>query len=197
MLLFAVGAVAYYAAYDLGYPNGWVPVGAALFVALAAVRGAENVALPAVGGPEKAVPAPARDWLVVSVVLVTGATGWLHRPAVPPPGDGPPPSVRVVAYNIRMGFGLDGRLDLAGLHRALTRTRPDVVVLSEVDRGWLLNGGHDTLALLAGRRLRMRYVFASPPTRSGATRCSAAGPSGTGRTWPLPRSAAHRAQASA
>ncbi|MGY0007925.1 hypothetical protein, partial [Micromonospora sp. I033] len=37
MVGFAVGAVAYYAAYDLGYPNGWVPVLAALAVAAAAV----------------------------------------------------------------------------------------------------------------------------------------------------------------
>jgi endonuclease/exonuclease/phosphatase family metal-dependent hydrolase len=67
--------------------------------------------------------------------------------------------VRVVAYNIRMGFGLDGRFDLAGLTAAIAAQRPDVVLLSEVDRAWLLNGGHDTLALLADR-LAMPYRFA-------------------------------------
>ncbi|MGY0007419.1 endonuclease/exonuclease/phosphatase family protein, partial [Micromonospora sp. I033] len=97
-----------------------------------------------------------------------------------------------VAYNIRMGFGLDGRLDLDALTRAVDGNRPDVVLLSEVDRGWLLNGGHDTLALLAGR-LRMPYVFAPAadpvwgdavlsrfPVRAGRTRHLAAHGAPTG-----------------
>ncbi|MDM4777950.1 hypothetical protein QTS76_01515 [Micromonospora sp. b486] len=79
-----------------------------------------------------------------------------------------------------MGFGLDGRLDLDAVARELRGA--DVVLLSEVDRGWWLNGGHDTLALLAGR-LEMPYVFAPAadpvwgdavlsrfPMRSGQTR---------------------------
>jgi endonuclease/exonuclease/phosphatase family metal-dependent hydrolase len=67
--------------------------------------------------------------------------------------------LRVVAYNIRMGFGLDGRFDLDGLAGTIARQRSDVVLLSEVDRAWLLNGGHDTLALLA-RQLDLPYRFA-------------------------------------
>ncbi|MFR9780077.1 endonuclease/exonuclease/phosphatase family protein [Micromonospora sp. MS34] len=152
MLLFAVASVAYYAAYDLGYPNGWVPVAVAGLVAAAAVTG------PAPGGPAlRGWP----RWIAVLVLtLLTPVAGVVHRPAHPvPPPTARPAAVRVTAYNIRMGFGLDGRLDLDEVARVIRGTYPDVVLLSEVDRGWLLNGGHDTLGLLA-RRLRMPYVFA-------------------------------------
>ncbi|MEU4479481.1 endonuclease/exonuclease/phosphatase family protein [Micromonospora sp. NPDC023966] len=185
MLGFAVGAVAYYAAYDLGYPNGWVPVLAALAVAAAAVVAPPGAA-PLFGPP---VPA----WTVLAAMLLTSVGGGIHRPApTPHPPAAPPSAVRLVAYNIRMGFGLDGRLDLDALTRAVGGSRPDVVLLSEVDRGWLLNGGHDTLALLAGR-LRMPYVFAPAadpvwgdavlsrfPVRSGRTRPLAAHGAPTG-----------------
>ncbi|MGW4156630.1 endonuclease/exonuclease/phosphatase family protein [Micromonospora chersina] len=185
MLGFAVGAVAYYAAYDLGYPNGWVPVLAALAVAAAAV------AAPPGAARRFRTPVPA--WTVLGAMLLTAVGGGIHRPApAPHPPATPPATVRVVAYNIRMGFGLDGRLDLDALARAVDGSRPDVVLLSEVDRGWLLNGGHDTLALLAGR-LRMPYVFAPAadpvwgdavlsrfPVRAGETRPLAAHGAPTG-----------------
>src|SRR5690606_24487208 len=68
-------------------------------------------------------------------------------------------TVRLVVYNIRMGFGMDGRLSLDDIASWAATQRPDVVLLSEVDRGWLLNGGHDDLARIA-RGLGMRYHFA-------------------------------------
>ncbi|GAA4580736.1 hypothetical protein GCM10023176_60700 [Micromonospora coerulea] len=152
MLAFAVASVAYYAAYDLGYPNGAVPVGLALLVGVVAVAG-PPAAAPALRGAALA-------WTTIGLMLLTALAGGIHRPVrATERRDVAPGDVRLVAYNIRMGFGLDGRLDLAGLTRAIEGTRPDVVVLSEVDRGWLLNGGHDTLALLA-RRLHLPYVFA-------------------------------------
>ncbi|MGW5672232.1 endonuclease/exonuclease/phosphatase family protein, partial [Micromonospora sp. NPDC003776] len=185
MLGFAVGAVAYYAAYDLGYPNGWVPVLAALVVAAAAVAAPPGAARP--------LRPPVPAWTVLGAMLLTAVGGGIHRPApTPHPPASAPAAVRVVAYNIRMGFGLDGRLDLDAVARVVRGARPDVVLLSEVDRGWLLNGGHDTLALLA-RRLRMPYVFAPAadpvwgdavlsryPVRSGRSRPLAAHGAPTG-----------------
>ncbi|MDG4817869.1 endonuclease/exonuclease/phosphatase family protein [Micromonospora sp. WMMD956] len=152
MLLFAVAAVGYYAAYDLGYPNAAVPVAVAALVAAVAL-----------GGPRGATSAPPRRWVpgiaVAGGLVVLAATGLPAGVPVPSRPGTPPAAVRVVAYNIRMGYGLDGRFDPDGLARVVARERPDVVVLGEMDRGWLLNGGHDTLALLAAR-LRMPYVFA-------------------------------------
>jgi endonuclease/exonuclease/phosphatase family metal-dependent hydrolase len=182
MLGFAIGAVAYYAAYDLGYPNGWVPVLAALVVAAAAVLAPPGAAAP--------VRWPVPVWTVLGAVLLTAVGGGIHRPApAPEPPATPPVAVRVVAYNIRMGFGLDGRLDLAALTRAVAGSRPDVVLLSEVDRGWLLNGGHDTLARLAAR-LRMPYVFAPAADPVWGDAVLSRFPVRAGRTRPL---AAHGA----
>ncbi|MEV0610926.1 endonuclease/exonuclease/phosphatase family protein [Polymorphospora rubra] len=152
MVVFAVGAVLYYSAYDLGYPNQWVPVLLALFVAAVAVRTPGPVPVPV-----RAVRRPALVTAVAAVVTVLAAIA-VPNNAVPVRESEPGP-VRVVAYNIRMGFGLDGRFDLDGLVDVVAGQRADVVALSEVDRAWLLNGGHDTLALIADR-LGMRYVFA-------------------------------------
>ncbi|MEU8174256.1 endonuclease/exonuclease/phosphatase family protein [Microbispora hainanensis] len=69
-----------------------------------------------------------------------------------------------MAYNIRMGFGLGGRLDLDRIAAWVATRRPDVVLMNEVDRGWLLNGGHDDLARIA-RGLGMRYYFAPAADR--------------------------------
>ncbi|WP_328424437.1 endonuclease/exonuclease/phosphatase family protein [Micromonospora sp. NBC_00389] len=151
MLVFVLGAVAYYSAYDLGYPNGAVPVVVAGLVAVVAL------AADPVG---RTAPAPLPPVRTTAVVATLALLAPLLADDVPVAGNraGPPERLTVVAYNIRMGFGLDGRLDLDGLADAVRRQAPDVVLLSEVDRGWLLNGGHDTLDLLADR-LGMPYVF--------------------------------------
>ena len=157
MLLFAVAAVGYYAAYDLGYPNAAVPVAVAGLVAVVALA-------PALRGGT-AAPARAASWAwtrpvaVVSGLVALLATNLPAAEVAPLRPGSPPADVRVVAYNMRMGFGLDGRFDPDGLARVVAAERPDVVLLSEVDRAWLLNGGHDTLTLLSAR-LRMPYVFA-------------------------------------
>ncbi|GAB3839261.1 endonuclease/exonuclease/phosphatase family protein [Dactylosporangium cerinum] len=150
MLLFAVATVVYYAAYDLGYPNRWVPVVVAGYVALRAC---------AVAGRGEIVDERDMRWsYVVLSTLMTGLFGLIGLGPTPP--ERPElRSVRLVAYNIRMGFGLDGTFDPSAAAAAVRQQHPDVVVLSEVDRAWLLNGGHDTLAILA-RKLGMRYTFA-------------------------------------
>jgi endonuclease/exonuclease/phosphatase family metal-dependent hydrolase len=143
---------AYYASYDLGYPNGWVPPLVAAAVAVVALRrGAPSGSdRPALAGSRPLWAAP-----VVVLALVSLGVWWA------PPGSRPAPrpnELRLVAYNIRMAFGLDGRFSIKDLARVIRAERPDVVLLSEVDRGWLLNGGHDDVRLLA-RELGLRYAF--------------------------------------
>ncbi|WP_031164144.1 endonuclease/exonuclease/phosphatase family protein [Streptosporangium roseum] len=149
MLLFVVFVFGYYAAYDLYLPNQWVPGCAALLVAVPAVVGATG--LPRASyGLRSPIAVAAAVALVAAVPLWQGATpGW------EPPGDG----LRVAAYNIRMGYGQSGRLSLERQADTLRAMRPHVVVLSEADRGWLLNGGHDDVRLIA-ERLGMRYIWA-------------------------------------
>ncbi|MEU9516232.1 endonuclease/exonuclease/phosphatase family protein, partial [Micromonospora sp. NPDC048169] len=177
MLVFAVATVAYYAAYDLGYPNGWAPVATAVLVALVAVGASLR---PGVTSSAPALPTTARVAALGGLTALAGLAATLHVPPTTARAATTPAAVRVAAYNIRMGFGLDGRLDLDAVARELRGA--DVILLSEVDRGWWLNGGHDTLASLAGR-LGMPYVFAPAadpvwgdavlsrfPARSGQTR---------------------------
>jgi endonuclease/exonuclease/phosphatase family metal-dependent hydrolase len=168
MLGFAVGITVHYAAYDVGYPNWWLPPSVALLTVVAALRGRGAGPDHRAAGQRRSAPhrmpggrriGSGLRW-AGALALLTVAAGLAapHAPVVPQ-RSAETASFRVVAYNIRMGFGLDGRFDLIGLTRAIAGERPDVVALSEVDRGWLLNGGHDTLALLANR-LGMRYHFA-------------------------------------
>ncbi|WP_431728969.1 endonuclease/exonuclease/phosphatase family protein [Verrucosispora sp. TAA-831] len=172
MLVFAVVSVLYYAAYDLGYPNGWLPALVAALTGLIALEGRLRpgpVTAPATGdlGAPAAAPAAGepttfarlpRVPIAVLAALTAFAAAVVHEPwPVATNRPGPPEQIRVVAYNIRMGFGMDGRFDLPALERAVREA--DVVVLSEVDRGWLLNGGHDTLHLFSDR-LGLPYVFA-------------------------------------
>jgi endonuclease/exonuclease/phosphatase family metal-dependent hydrolase len=150
LLVFSVAAFAYYAAYDLGYPNAWVPPVVALVVAVAAVR--------AGGAPEAvALPRAAYVAVPVAVLLLVSVGAWWVPPRAA--SGGGPAELRVVAYNIRMAFDLDGRFSAERLADVIRAERPDVVFLSEVDRAWLLNGGHDDVQVLA-RDLGMRYGFA-------------------------------------
>ncbi|GIH29677.1 hypothetical protein Aph01nite_79870 [Acrocarpospora phusangensis] len=165
-LLFLVATFAYYASYDadLGFPNTVVPPVVGVAVALTALSGFRHRH----GGP--LIPAPA----VRLPVLVSGTLAGLLLPPIVVAGltwrtlpatqtvEGT--EFTLVAYNIRMGYGLAGTLDLDRIAAWARSVRPDVVLLSEVDRGWLLNGGHDDLDRIA-RGLGMRYYFAPAADR--------------------------------
>ncbi|MBA2888928.1 endonuclease/exonuclease/phosphatase family protein [Nonomuraea soli] len=174
---------------DLGFPNRLVPLvmGLTVVAALAltargtdrpfhpplppapgadpllpptpgAVHDAGSTPPPPLGSPSSASPARQRlvAAAVLAVIAVVGATGVRVDPAVQrKTGD----QFTLLAYNIRMGFGLDGRLSLDRIAAFINERSPDVVLLSEVDRGWLLNGGHDDLGRIA-RLTGLRHVFA-------------------------------------
>ncbi|MEU4640751.1 endonuclease/exonuclease/phosphatase family protein [Micromonospora sp. NPDC023814] len=176
MLLFAVAAVLYYAAYDLGHPNAGMPVAVAVLVAAVALA-----ARPAVGPVPSPLP-PVRTAAAATALALVAAIASDELLSASN-RDGPPDTVRVAAYNVRMGFGTDGRFDPDALARAVAGA--DVVALSEVDRGWLLNGGHDTLDLLA-ERLNMPYVFAPAADPLWGDAVLSRWPLDGARTRPLP-----------
>ncbi|MFC4584603.1 endonuclease/exonuclease/phosphatase family protein [Sphaerisporangium corydalis] len=154
-LVFLVAVFVYYAAYDidLGFPNAVVPVLMAALVTVVAVRAAAGAGPMLLTSPFR----PGRPLAFAAVVLVAaGAAAWRPLPDVRATSGN---EFTLVAYNIRMGFGLKGTLDLDRIAAWARSERPDVVLLSEVDRGWLLNGGHDGLARIA-KGLGMRYRFA-------------------------------------
>ena len=67
--------------------------------------------------------------------------------------------LRVMTYNIHVGFGMDKKMDLARIAQVITDARPDLVALQEVDRGVRRTNGVDEIAELA-RLTRMNYAFA-------------------------------------
>ncbi len=85
--------------------------------------------------------------LVVMVALVGLGGQAPERTAVLHPD--PDRELRVATYNVDSGFDTRGRFDPWSQAELLRDHAPDVVVLNEVDRGWLANGGHDAFDHLA------------------------------------------------
>jgi len=133
LLLFA-----FYAGYDLGYRADWLVV--AVAVAIAGV------------GLWRSAPVGGRPlgltW-IVPATLAAGAVAWGAPSLTIRPvniAEAAPGTVTVATYNLRMGYGMDGRFQPRGVAEVLARSQ--VSLISEVDRGWYLNGGQDQLAIL-------------------------------------------------
>ncbi|KHL19340.1 endonuclease/exonuclease/phosphatase family metal-dependent hydrolase [Mumia flava] len=154
----------YYAGYDLGYTAPWLVVLAALVLGIVAATGPDaDGSTPVTAAGSLVVLASAAAIAVIVALAGPAATvrpldGVDARADAKSAGDVLPGDVRVAAYNVRMGYGMDGtfRPDLVAADLADT----DVALLSEVDRAWLLNGGQDQLAILA--RLLDRDAVFSP-----------------------------------
>jgi endonuclease/exonuclease/phosphatase family metal-dependent hydrolase len=58
-------------------------------------------------------------------------------------------TVRVLAYNVRHGAGMDDSVDLRRAAAVIVAQRPDVVLLQEIDVGTARTGGVDQAAALA------------------------------------------------
>lgn len=119
----------------------------------------------AVGGAglrlfESATEAGAIVWpanVVAVILLAVGtvrAVAWSDRVAREPA----PIEITAMTFNVRAGFGADGRWDLERIARTIEAESPDVVVLQEVARGWIIASGTDEAVWLS-QRLRMPYVF--------------------------------------
>jgi endonuclease/exonuclease/phosphatase family metal-dependent hydrolase len=90
------------------------------------------------------------------LIAVAGyrAIGWREQAS----DQAAPLELTLMTYNVQGGFGADGRWDLERTARTIEAAAPDVVVLQEVTRGWLIGTGADE-ALWLSRRLRMPMVF--------------------------------------
>ena len=183
MFVFALAAFAYYAAYDLGYPNAWVTPVVGAVVAVAAIG--RPGAAPAAGPPLAPAESPAAVSAGVAAGVPAGVGCGVGGSGRPCRGSCRGRLLVGAARRFRRrraGGGAGGRLQRADGVRArrpvlrrplatvIRAERPDVVLLSEVDRGWLLNGGHDT----CGARPRPR----------DAVRVRAGGRCGLGRRDP-------------
>ena len=153
-IVFTVLLFAFYAGYDMGYRADWVVVAVAVAVVAVALLPPTPETITDAG---LALPSRAATVVVVAA-LVAGVGPFVTVRALDdarPPTDG---TVRVAAWNLRMGYGMDGTFRPAEVARVLREEGSDVVLLSEIDRAWLLNGGQDQLGVLA-RLLGFEMAF--------------------------------------
>ncbi len=142
---------AYYAGYDLGYRADWLLVVVALVLAAVATLGTPSPvsASTGQGSERRRAPRLVATGAVAIVAAAAAAVGpEVTIPSVAAP-DGSDESFTVVAWNLRMGYGMDGTFRPSEVAELIASQDPDVVLLSEIDRAWLLNGGQDQLAVLA------------------------------------------------
>jgi len=104
---------------------------------------------------------------IVGVFALPAAVLLAAVPVVPVAGPPADAVLRVVTYNVSLGFGADGRPNLEGVGAVLAAVRPDVVGLQEVPRGGPRSGGIDQLGWLQ-RTLGLPYV-AFQPAAPGAS----------------------------
>ncbi|MCH7863440.1 MAG: oligosaccharide flippase family protein [Proteobacteria bacterium] len=95
--------------------------------------------------------------LVLALGLTLGLTGCAAIQGMLEEG-GQRPTVRILAYNIRHGEGMDRELDLERVAAVIRGARPDIVALQEVDRNVSRTGRVDQAARL-GDLTGMDHAF--------------------------------------
>ncbi|WP_439592586.1 endonuclease/exonuclease/phosphatase family protein [Microbacterium sp.] len=153
----------FYAGYDLGYRADIAIVLLAIGVAawtIAYRSGGPVTDADVVASVVRIDESGARDAGASVIAGLAAVAVALVGPAltIPTRGVAQSDSLTAAAYNLRMGYGIDGAFDPSGVAAQLRASGARVILLSEIDRGWLLNGGQDQLAILA-RMLGMRAVF--------------------------------------
>lgn len=141
-VLFVAIGFAYHAFYAT--PALWVAAAGVALVLLVT---------PPVQGPRIGLGAA----LLVSAIAVAVPLAAL----LPFRGTEPAPeqaTFRVMTYNVHQGFDAGQVPSLDALTETISREAPDVLVLQEVVRGWVLDQQHDVLSVLA-ERLGMPYVW--------------------------------------
>lgn len=94
----------------------------------------------------------------VALILIM-SLGWQWIDYDDPQADVPLSSdFTVMTYNIQSGFAVDNVWSLEETARTIEAADPDIVVMQEVGRGWLVTTNLDQIAWLA-RRLDMEYAF--------------------------------------
>lgn len=163
-VLFTVLLFGFYAGYDLGYRADLLVVAVSVLVVVAALW-RRSTASGVRADPHSSAtrpPLPPRDVAVAAGAAVVAATLAAVGPMVTvrelPPSSAAGQDLRLAAWNVRMGHGMDGTSKPRDVARLLRDEGADVVLLSEVDRGWLLNGGQEHLSVLS-RTLGYEHAF--------------------------------------
>lgn len=150
-LLIQVGLLFGYYTYSGNPAFLTATVGALLAVAIATAR-------PTATGPkERRFPVVAAAGVIGALLLfIAGWEVWSWNDAAATSAIGP--NITVMTYNIQTGFSSTERFDLAQIADTIASQQPDIVVLQEVSRGWLVTSGVDEVLWLS-QRLHMNYAF--------------------------------------
>ncbi|MBD5787067.1 endonuclease/exonuclease/phosphatase family protein [Cellulosimicrobium terreum] len=174
----AIPLLGYQIDYDVPLPfaNGWVPVAAAVAVALPAVlvgrrragAAGAHAAAHASSGTERMATATSPSLRVGTPLALGGAVAVLalvgmtqvHVPAGPQDVSyaQAPLRLTVLDWNLHYGVSADPSVRLDEMVSTIAESGADVVTLQEVSRGWVLGGGSDMATYLA-RETGMRVVF--------------------------------------
>jgi endonuclease/exonuclease/phosphatase family metal-dependent hydrolase len=92
-----------------------------------------------------------------AIVVAVPLLAFVSTPATPDPQ---PPRVtfRLMTYNVHQGFNASQIPALDQIVATIAQESPDVLVLQEVVRGWMIDEQHDVLSVLA-QRLEMHYTY--------------------------------------
>ena len=142
-LLFVGAAFGFYAFFAL-QPAVWAATALVALAALAAPTPMLRLSAPL---------AAAAAAVVVAVPLLA----FVSAPGTPDPQ---PPRVtfRLMTYNVHQGFNASQIPAVDQIVATIAQESPDVLVLQEVVRGWMIDQQHDVLSVLA-QRLEMHYTF--------------------------------------
>lgn len=151
-LLFVLLAVLFYVSQliTLPFPNTVLTILAAVLLALAAFI-KRPPAAEGVGDDWWAIALP----VILLVVPLAIHFTQPERPIVQVDGA----TFRLMNYNIHQAINTDGWVDPEGIALEIEAESPDIIVLQEVTRGWLISGGLDVGEWLS-RRLEMPYYYA-------------------------------------
>jgi endonuclease/exonuclease/phosphatase family metal-dependent hydrolase len=148
LLLLGLLVFAYYAGYlvTLPFANRAVLLLAALLVAASGLVSAVRSGRLGREPTPTSLPGLVTLTLLVAVVLATlaGARS-VSGPAAPSGTD----ELRLVVANVHFGFDVDGRQRAREVAELLASLDADIIVLNEVDRGWLISGATDLLGTYA------------------------------------------------
>jgi endonuclease/exonuclease/phosphatase family metal-dependent hydrolase len=142
-LLFVGAAFGFYAFFAL-QPAVWA---ATAVVALATL--VAPTATARLGAPLAAA--------VATVAVAVPLLAFLATPGTPEP-EPPKVTFRLMTYNVHQGFNAGQIPSLDDIVATIAHESPDVLVLQEVVRGWMIDEQHDVLSVLA-QRLEMYYTF--------------------------------------
>ena len=183
-LLLGVTLFLYQLHYDrpLPFSNRWLPVMAAVVLGITAVRAARAESPAPRAAPSGRALIAAGALVVVACVLVAGVA--IGEPDLDPAAA--PSSLRVVTFNVHNGVTRNGRIDLDAIADTVEQLDPDVLVVQEAGRGWLLSSTTD-LAEWMKRRLGMPYRWAPAADRQMGNLVFSRVPIRDARTVALPQ----------